>query len=55
MTYKETKTEQNQTLSNVPLDDWADFKTECAKERVTMTEGFLKAFKLWQKSNNKER
>jgi hypothetical protein len=53
MTHKETKEEQNQTLSKVPLDKWADFKVECAKERVTMTEGFLIAFKLWKKSNDR--
>ena len=53
MTFKETKEEQNQTLSKVPLDEWADFKIECAKQRVTMTEGFLKAFKVWKESNNK--
>lgn len=51
MTYKETKTEQNQTLARVPLDIWAAFKVECAKERVTMTEGFIKAFKLWEANN----
>ncbi len=52
MTYKETKTEQNQTLSNVPLDKWQEFKLECVKEGVTMTKGFLKALTIWQEANN---
>ncbi len=55
MTYRETKTEQNQTLSNVPLNIWGDFKVECAKQRMTMTEGFIKAFKLWEANNVKEK
>ena len=54
MTFKKTKEEQNQTLSKVPLDRWADFKSECAQQRVPMTEGFLKAFKLWEKANAEE-
>ncbi len=50
MTYNETKKEQNQTLSNVPLDEWRDFKIECAKRGVTMTEGFLQAKKAWKET-----
>ena len=55
MSFEKTKEEQNQTLSRVPLDTWADFKTECARERVTMTEGFMKAFKLWEADNIKNK
>jgi hypothetical protein len=50
MTYKETQREQNQTLSMVPLNEWQDFKIECAKQRITMTEGFLRAKKAWKKA-----
>ena len=54
MTYNETKTEQNQTLSKVPLNEWQDFKIECAKQGVTMTEGFLKAKNIWKEANNEQ-
>jgi hypothetical protein len=57
MSFEETKEEQNQTISRVPLDIWADFKTECARERVSMTKGFIESFKLWRTNNeqNKKR
>lgn len=51
MTLKETKTEQNQTLANVPLDIWRKFKSKCATEGITMTAGFIEAVTLWM---NKE-
>lgn len=47
MTYKETKTEQNQTLSKVPLGIWAQFKSVCALKGMTMTAGFIEAITLW--------
>ena len=47
MTYKETKTEQNQTLSMVPLSIWRKFKAKCATEGITMTEGFIEAVTMW--------
>ncbi len=52
MTYCETKTEQNQTLSNVPLEVWRKFKIECAKEGITMTQGFIDAFNLYKERND---
>jgi len=51
MTHEETKTEQNQTLSRVPLETWRKFKIECAKEGVTMTQGFIDAFNIWKERN----
>lgn len=52
MTIKEAKTEQNQTLANVPIGLWARFKAKCAMRRVkepgfTMTQGFIEAANLW--------
>ena len=52
MTFKETKTEQNQTLANVPLGIWARFKAKCALRRIkepgfTMTMGFIEAANDW--------
>ena len=51
MTFKETKTEQNQTLANVPLGIWRKFKSRCAGKGITMTAGFVEAVTLWM---NKE-
>ncbi len=51
MTYRETKTEQNQTLSMVPLGIWRKFKSRCAEKGITMTTGFIEAVTLWM---NKE-
>ena len=47
MTYNETKTEQNQTLSKVPLITWRRFKTEAASKGVTMTQLFIDMFNHW--------
>lgn len=47
MTLKETKTEQNQTLSNVPLGLWRRFKSKCAVKGITMTQGFIEAANEW--------
>ena len=47
MTIKETKTEQNQTLANVPIIFWARFKAKCAMKQITMTEGFIEAVTGW--------
>jgi hypothetical protein len=52
MIIKETKTEQNQTLANVPLGLWARFKAKCAMKRIkepgfTMTQGFIEAANDW--------
>lgn len=52
MTHEETKEEQNQTLSRVPLGIWQEFKIEAAsqKTKTTMTELFIKMFRHWQKT-----
>ena len=47
MTIKEIKTEQNQTLANVPVIFWRRFKAKCASEGLTMTQGFIEAVTLW--------
>lgn len=49
MSYKETKTEQNQTLANVPLGIWRKFKVKCAGKGITMTAGFVEAITFWMK------
>ncbi|MCK5602196.1 hypothetical protein KAR91_10015 [Candidatus Pacearchaeota archaeon] len=56
MTYEVTKTEQNQTLSKVPLGIWARFRAEAANRsvalgcKVTMTELFIDMFNHWMKT-----
>jgi hypothetical protein len=47
MTIKDTKTEQNQTLANVPIVFWRRFKTKCVSKGITMTQGFMEAATLW--------
>lgn len=47
MTIEETKTEQNQTLANVPVVFWRRFKTKCASKGINMTTGFIEAVTLW--------
>ena len=49
MTAKDIKKEQNQTLANVPVVFWREFKGACVAKGITMTEGFIAAAKLWMK------
>jgi hypothetical protein len=51
MSIEDLKTEQNQTLSMVPLGIWRKFKSRCAEKGITMTAGFVEAVTLWM---NKE-
>ncbi len=51
MNHSETKEEQNQTLSRVPLKTWRKFKMKCIEKDLTMTAGFIEAVTLWM---NKE-
>ncbi|MCK5611934.1 hypothetical protein KAR91_59240 [Candidatus Pacearchaeota archaeon] len=51
MILKEVKTEQNQTLSMVPLGIWRKFKSKCAEKGITMTAGFIEAVTKWMEAS----
>ena len=47
MTLEDAQKEQNQTLRLVPMGIWRRFKAKCAKEGITMTQGFIEAANDW--------